>query len=111
MNTTTEQGSSRVKDPRHRILTVGAVAVSGALSIAIGVRLSAYGVPLLLLVACTTACLATYSSLLFRLIEAWSTTTHRCTRPGCDFRVSLTRATASDNLRWQEIAARHPHRN
>ncbi|MFJ8108799.1 hypothetical protein [Streptomyces sp. NPDC096132] len=99
-----------MKDPRHRILTVGAVAVSGALAAAIGVRLSGYGVPLLLLFACTASCLATFSSLLFRLVEAWSTTTHRCTRPGCDFRVSLTRANAADNRRWQEIAARHPHR-
>ncbi|GAQ63623.1 hypothetical protein [Streptomyces scabiei] len=100
-----------MKDPRHRILTAGAVAVSGALSTAIGVRLDAYGVPPVLLFACTASCLATFSSLLFRLIETWSTTTHRCTRPGCDFRVSLTRATAADNRRWQEIAARHPHRN
>ncbi|MFF9033937.1 hypothetical protein ACF090_00490 [Streptomyces sp. NPDC014892] len=100
-----------MKDPRHRIPTVGAVAVSAALSIAIGVRLTAYGVPPALLVACTASCLATFSSLLFRLAGAWSTTTHRCTRPGCDFRVSLTHATPADSRRWQEIAARHPHRN
>ncbi|MFF9035030.1 hypothetical protein ACF090_06105 [Streptomyces sp. NPDC014892] len=99
-----------MKDIRHRILITGAVAVSGASSAAIGVRLSGYGVSSLLLVACCTACLATYSSLLFRLIEAWLTTTHRCTRPGCDFRVSLTRADAAANRRWQEIAAHHPHR-
>ncbi|WNZ12161.1 hypothetical protein [Streptomyces sp. 11x1] len=99
-----------MKDPRHRILTTGAVAVSAALSAAIGMRLSAYGVPLSLLVACTASGLATFSSLLFRLIEAWSTTTHRCTRPGCDFRVSLTRPTPADSRRWQEIAAHHPHR-
>ncbi|MEU5200729.1 hypothetical protein AB0G86_42925 [Streptomyces scabiei] len=99
-----------MKDPRHRILTTGAVAISAALSAAIGVRLSAYGVPPVLLFACAASCLATFSSLLFRLMEAWSTTTHRCTRPGCDFRVSLTHATAADNRRWQEIAAHHPHR-
>ncbi|TQE31433.1 hypothetical protein Sipo8835_22325 [Streptomyces ipomoeae] len=100
-----------MKVPRHRILTTCAVAVSGALAAAIGVRLSGYGVPLSLLFACAASCLATFSSLLFRLIEAWSTTTHHCTRPGCDFRVSLTRATPADSRRWQEIAARHPHRN
>ncbi|MBE4740515.1 hypothetical protein [Streptomyces caniscabiei] len=59
-----------MKDPRHRILTAGAVAVRGALSAAIAVRLSAYGVPPVLLFACTASCLATFSSLLFRLIEA-----------------------------------------
>jgi hypothetical protein len=100
-----------VKDPRHRILTTGAVAISGALAAAIGMRLSAHGVPTALLFACTASCLATFSSLLFRLIEAWSTTTHRCAQSGCDFRVTLTRATAADNRRWQEIAAHHPHRN
>ncbi|MFJ8507586.1 hypothetical protein [Streptomyces avermitilis] len=100
-----------MKNTRHRALNAGAVAVSGALSVAIAVQLSAHGVSPALLFACTASCLATFSSLLFRLIGAWSTTTHRCTRPGCDFRVSLTRATAADSQRWQEIAAHHPHRN
>ncbi|GAA4025390.1 hypothetical protein [Streptomyces plumbiresistens] len=95
---------------RHRALTAGAAAVSAALSIAIGVRLSGYGVPLSLLLACCLSCMATFSSLLFRLISAMSTTTHRCTRPGCDFRVSLAHTDAAENRRWQEIAAHHPHR-
>ncbi|WP_371566829.1 hypothetical protein [Streptomyces canus] len=95
---------------RHRALTAGAAAVSAALSIAIGVRLSGYGVPLSLLLACCMSCLATFSSLLFRLISAMSTTTHRCSRPGCDFRVSLAHTDATENRRWQEIAAHHPHR-
>jgi hypothetical protein len=89
----------------------GAVAVSTVLAVLIGVRLSGYGVPVTLLLACCLSCVATFSSLLFRLVGAWSTTTHRCTRPGCDFRVSLTRADAAENRRWQEIAARHPHRS
>ncbi|QUC62975.1 hypothetical protein IOD14_42960 [Streptomyces sp. A2-16] len=99
-----------MKTTRHRALTTGAAAVSAALSIAIGVRLSAYGVPVALLLACCLSCLATFTSLLFRVIDAWSTTTHRCTRPGCDFRVSLTHADSAESRRWQEIAARHPHR-
>jgi hypothetical protein len=99
-----------VKDTRHRILVSGAVAASVALAGAIGVRLSGYGVPLALLVACCASCLATFSSLLFRVIDAWSTVTHRCTRPGCDFQVRLTHTDAAENRRWQEIAAHHPHR-
>ncbi|MFD7940752.1 hypothetical protein ACFV4T_40680 [Streptomyces sp. NPDC059755] len=99
-----------MKDTRHRALPAGAVAVSAALAVAIGVRLSGYGVPPALLLACCLSCVATFSSLLFRVIGAWSTTTHRCTRAGCDFRVSLTRTDSAENRRWQEIAAQHPHR-
>ncbi|MFL5993190.1 MAG: hypothetical protein ACJ736_02490 [Streptomyces sp.] len=95
---------------RHRALTAGAAALSAALSIAIGLRLSGYGVPLSLLLACCLSCMATFSSLLFRVIDAMATTTHRCTRPGCDFRVSLAHTDAAENRRWQEIAAHHPHR-
>ncbi|WP_406100131.1 hypothetical protein [Streptomyces canus] len=95
---------------RHRALTAGAAAVSAALAFAIGLRLSGYGVPLSLLLACCLSCMATFSSLLFRVIDAMSTTTHRCTRPGCDFRVSLAHTDAAENRRWQEIAAHHPHR-
>lgn len=94
---------------RHRVLNTGAVAVSTVLALAIGVRLSGYGVPVSLLLACCLACLATFSGLFFRLIGAWATTTHRCSRPGCDFRVSLTHADSAEDRRWQEIAARHPH--
>ncbi|MGX5188305.1 hypothetical protein ACWKT5_37830 [Streptomyces avermitilis] len=100
-----------MKTPRHRTLTAGATAISAALTVAIGVRLSAYGVPFALLLACCLSCLATFSSLLFRVIAALSTTTHRCTRPGCDFRVSLTHTDAAESRRWQEIAAQHPHRS
>ncbi|MFD8047667.1 hypothetical protein ACFV5E_30075 [Streptomyces chartreusis] len=99
-----------MKHPRHRILTTGAVAISTALAIGIGVRLASYGVPVALLLACCLSCTAAFSSLLFRLVDAWSTTTHRCTRPGCDFQVRLTHGSAAENRRWQEIAATHPHR-
>lgn len=99
-----------MKNPRHRILTIGAVAISAALSVAIGVRLASYGVPAVLLLACCLSCTAAFSGLLFRLLDAWSTTTHRCTRPGCDFQVRLTHGSAAESRRWQEIAATHPHR-
>ncbi|WP_405871579.1 hypothetical protein [Streptomyces sp. NBC_00005] len=100
-----------MKDTRHRVLITGAVAVSGALAIVIGVRLSGYGVPLALLMACAASCLSTFSSLFFHVIGAWSTTTHRCTRPNCDFQVRLTHTDSTENRRCQEIAAHHPHRS
>lgn len=99
-----------MKNLRQRALTAGAVAVSAALAIGIGVRLASYGVPAVLLLACCLSCTAAFSGLLFRLLDAWSTTTHRCTRPGCDFQVRLTHGGAAENRRWQEIAATHPHR-
>jgi hypothetical protein len=101
----------RVKDTRHRILVSCAATFSAALSVVIGVRLSGYAVPVALLLACCLSCMASFSSLLFRVIGAWSTTVHRCTRPGCDFRVSLTRTDSAESRRWQEIAAQHPHRS
>ncbi|MFJ5638470.1 hypothetical protein [Streptomyces sp. NPDC093223] len=96
---------------RRRMILLVVGAASAVLAVAIGVRLAAYGVPLALLAACCLSCLATFSSLFFRLVDALSTTTHRCTRPGCDFRVSLARADFAESRRWQEIAARHPHRS
>jgi hypothetical protein len=99
-----------VNTTRRRALIVGAVALSATLAIVIGVRLSGYGVPVTLLLACCLSCVATFSSLFFHVIGAWSTTTHRCARPGCDFRVSLTGTDAAESRRWQEIAAHHPHR-
>ncbi|UXX93770.1 hypothetical protein N7U49_19900 [Streptomyces sp. AD2-2] len=99
-----------MKTTRHRAFITGAAAVSAALAVVIGVRLSGYGVPFALLLACCLSCMATFSSLLFHVIGAWSTTIHRCTRPGCDFRVSLAHTDAAESRRWQEIAAHHPHR-
>jgi hypothetical protein len=95
---------------RRRVALLGVVAACTALAAAIGVRLAAYGVPTALLVACSLSCLATFTSLGFRAVDALSTTTHQCKQPGCDFRVQLTNPDAAENRRWQEIAARHPHR-
>lgn len=93
---------------RRRLAVLAAVAVSTALSVAIGVQLAGYGLPLALLLACCLSCLASFSSLLFRLVDGWSMTTHRCTASGCDFQVRLTHAGAAESRRWQEIATRHP---
>ena len=95
---------------RRRLVTTGAVVASGVLAVSIGVRLSGYGVPLPLLLACCTSCLATFTSLAFHVADAAATTVHRCPDRGCDFRVRLTGTDAAESRRWQEIAATHPHR-
>ncbi|MGW5461088.1 hypothetical protein [Streptomyces sp. NPDC003996] len=102
---------NRTSTIRRRVLVVGIVAGSTALAVSVAVRLSGYGVPVSLLLACSLSCLATFCSVLFQLVDAWSTTTHRCERPGCDFRVRLTDTDAAENRRWQEIADHHPHRS
>ena len=99
---------NRTSTTRHRILVTGAVAVSALLAASIGVRLAGYGVPFALLLACGLSCMATFSRLFFHVIDAWSTTTHRCTRRGCDFRVRLTHTDAAESRRWQEVAGAHP---
>ncbi|MDH6217615.1 hypothetical protein [Streptomyces pseudovenezuelae] len=93
---------------RRRFALSAIVAASVALSAVIGVRLSGYGVPLALLLACCLSCLATFSGLFFRVVDAWSTTTHHCAAAGCDFQVRLTHTAAAENRHWQEIAAAHP---
>ncbi|PWI15570.1 hypothetical protein DI272_16365 [Streptomyces sp. Act143] len=94
---------------RRRLLAVGIIAVSTALAVAIAARLSGYGVPVLLVMACGAACLSAFCDLLFRVADAAQATTHRCTQPGCDFHVRLTNVDAAESRRWQEIAATHPH--
>lgn len=100
---------NRASATRRCLLLTGFAAVT-TLVVAIGVRLSGYGVPLVLLLACAFALQSSLTSLLFHLVDAMSSTTHRCSRPGCDFHVRLTSVDATENRRWQEIAANHPHR-
>ncbi|MGW1287768.1 hypothetical protein ACWD4N_29770 [Streptomyces sp. NPDC002586] len=94
---------------RRHIISLGIFAVSVLLAVVIGQQLTSYGVPLLLMLACTTACMTSFMAFLFQVVEALATTTHRCRQPGCDFRVRLTNVDAGENRRWQEIAATHPH--
>ncbi|MFD7402999.1 hypothetical protein ACFV7R_10065 [Streptomyces sp. NPDC059866] len=102
---------NRTSTTRHRLVHLAGIAASTALAAAIAVSLSDYGVRVPLLVACSLSCLATYVSLWGRLVDALSTTTHRCTQPGCDFQVRLTRTDTAESRRWQEVAAQHPHRS
>jgi hypothetical protein len=94
---------------RRHIISLGIFAVSVLLAVTIGQRLTGYGVPLFLMLACTVACMNSFMALLFQVVDALATTTHRCRQPGCDFSVKLTKAAAGENRRWQEIAATHPH--
>ena len=96
---------------RRRLVLSVVVAASAALAVSIGVRLSGYGVPVSLLVACSSAFLSTAVSLLFRVVDAWSTTTLRCRQAGCDFHVRLSGTSTAEIRHWQEIAAAHPHRS
>ncbi|GGU94416.1 hypothetical protein GCM10010260_31860 [Streptomyces filipinensis] len=100
---------NRTSVTRHGLILLGFTAVT-AVAVVIGVRLDAYGVPLVLLLACAFSLQTSLMSLLFRLVDALSSTTHRCSRPGCDFQVWLTGVDAAENRRWQEIAGNHPHR-
>ncbi|MGW3284057.1 hypothetical protein ACWDR3_05330 [Streptomyces sp. NPDC001002] len=93
---------------RRRFVLSAVFVASAAVSAVIGVRLSGYGVPFALLLACCLSCMATFSSLFFRVADARSTTTHHCAAAGCDFQVRLTHTDAAESRHWQEIAAAHP---
>ena len=94
---------------RRRVASLFQIAAAIAAGTAIGVRLSAYGVPLLLLTACAVSVASSALWLFERIAEALASTTHRCTAPGCDFRVRVQQVDAGENRRWQEIAAAHPY--
>ncbi|MGW6360538.1 hypothetical protein ACWFR5_36575 [Streptomyces sp. NPDC055092] len=93
---------------RRRLTLTAMVTVSAALAAGIALRLAPYHLPLTLHFACVTAAFSTFLSLLLHGLEARETTTHRCTAPGCDFRVRMRHVDAAENRRWQEIASAHP---
>ncbi|MCI3930266.1 hypothetical protein [Streptomyces sp. AN091965] len=94
---------------RDRLVIPACAAIATTLAMAVGLRLHDHHVPLLLLLACAGSVLASALDLLFRIVDARHTTTHRCTRSGCTFQVRLTRAGAAEHRRWQRVAAAHPH--
>ncbi|WP_338683408.1 hypothetical protein QD712_22145 [Streptomyces acidiscabies] len=91
---------------RRRLALAAAVAVS--VSVWTGVRLNGYGVPAGLTLACCLSSLATFLTLSVRVADRLSATVHRCTAPGCTFRVRLTRSAPGESRHWQEITADHP---
>lgn len=93
---------------RQRALWLLVFVLSLGLAISIGIRLASYGVPLALITGCVLAVAGSALDLLGRLLEAWSTTIHRCSAAGCAFTVTVRGVDAAENRRWQEITAAHP---
>ncbi|MFF2252478.1 hypothetical protein [Streptomyces sp. NPDC058142] len=99
------------KQQRRRIVSLLQVGVSLAVGVAISIRLASYGVPFFLLTACALGTAGSVLSALLNIEQARVATTHRCTAPGCDFRVRIQHSDAGESRRWQEIAAAHPTHN
>ncbi|WP_405778336.1 hypothetical protein [Streptomyces sp. NBC_00859] len=95
----------------RRLVLPAALLAGAAVAVVNGLRLAAYSVPLPVVVTCSIAAFSVVVASVLHLAIAALTTTHRCREAGCDFRVQLRNADAVENRRWQEIAARHPHRS
>ncbi|MET7661188.1 hypothetical protein ABZS99_20240 [Streptomyces sp. NPDC005463] len=96
------------KERRRRIVSLLQIGVSIAVGVAISLRLASYDLPFFLHVTCELGTAGSVLSALLNIEQAWTGTTHRCTAPGCDFRVRMQHVDAGENRRWQEIAAAHP---
>ncbi|MET7538264.1 hypothetical protein [Streptomyces sp. NPDC005507] len=96
------------KEHRRRIGSLLQIGVSLAVGAVISIRLALYDLPFFLHAACVLGTACSALSALLNIEQAWTATTHRCTAPGCDFRVRMQHVDAGENRRWQEIAAAHP---
>ncbi|RFC75500.1 hypothetical protein [Streptomyces sp. AcE210] len=96
------------KQQRRRIVALLEIGVAIAAGAAISFRLAPYGLPFFLHAACVLGTACAVLSALLNIEQTWTGTTHRCTAPGCDFRVRIQHADAGENRRWQEAAADHP---
>ncbi|MFH8739359.1 hypothetical protein [Streptomyces sp. NPDC017964] len=96
------------KQQRRRIVSLIEIGVSLAVGATISIRLASYDVPFFLLTACALGTAGSVLSALLNIEQAWTATTHRCTVPGCDFRVRIQHADAGESRCWQEIVAAHP---
>ncbi|MFF1565853.1 hypothetical protein ACFVY1_20400 [Streptomyces sp. NPDC058293] len=96
------------KERRRRIVSLLEIGVALAVGAAISFRLASYGVPFFLHATCVLGTAGSVLSALLNIEQALTATTHRCTAPGCDFRVRMQHVDAGENRRWQEIAAAHP---
>ncbi|MFE5685106.1 hypothetical protein [Streptomyces sp. NPDC056512] len=99
------------KERRRRIVSLLQIGVALAVGVAISFRLASYGVPFFLHATCVLGTAGSVLSALLNIEQAWTATTHRCTAPGCDFRVRVQNTDAGENRRWQETAADHPFHN
>ncbi|MFF1356948.1 hypothetical protein [Streptomyces sp. NPDC058297] len=96
------------KERRRRMFTLLETGVFLAVGATISFRLAPYDLPFFLHAACVLGTAGSVLSALLNIEQAWTATTHRCTAPGCDFRVRVQHADAGENRRWQEAAADHP---
>ncbi|WP_428953316.1 hypothetical protein [Streptomyces sp. cg35] len=93
---------------RHRLTDVLIIGFSLAVGASIGVQLYWQHVTWGLIVPCVLAAASSSLWLLSKVAEAFESTVHRCTAPGCTFRVRVQNVDAAENRRWQEVAAAHP---
>ncbi|MEU6659586.1 hypothetical protein [Streptomyces sp. NPDC046821] len=96
------------KEHRRRIITLLEFGAAVAVGVAIGLKLAPYDLPFFVQAACVLGTANSAMSTLKAIEDAWTTTTHRCTAPGCDFRVRLQHTDAGENRVWREAAANHP---
>lgn len=94
---------------RRRLTLLTEATIAMGLASTLAVRLSYYDVPLLLIAPYWLAATSALLELFDRIVQAASTTTHRCREAGCDFKVAVQHVDAAENRRWQEAAAAHPH--
>ncbi|MBF6045957.1 hypothetical protein GO001_12075 [Streptomyces sp. NRRL B-1677] len=85
-----------------------ALGIGAAAAAVIWSRLRPYGMPWDLTAVCILPAAGTIASTVLHLAEVFSATTHRCTAPGCRFRIRTTGVDAAERRRWQEAAAAHP---
>lgn len=92
----------------RRIRMAIALGMGTAAAAVIWSRLRPYGMPWDLMAVCILPAAGTIASTVLHLAEVFSATTHRCTAPGCSFRIRTTGVDAAERRRWQEAAAAHP---
>lgn len=92
----------------RRIRMAIALCAGAGMAVAMWARLSPYGLPWSLALSCVVAVSGSISAATLHLAEALTMTTHRCTAPGCHFRVRVTGVDAAESRRWQEAATAHP---
>ncbi|WP_367131411.1 MULTISPECIES: hypothetical protein [Streptomyces] len=85
-----------------------ALSVGAAAAAVMWARLRPYGLSWDLMATCVLPVAGTIASTVLHVAEVLSVTTHRCTAPGCNFKVRMTAVDAAEDRRWQEAAAAHP---
>ncbi|MFE3180797.1 hypothetical protein ACFXKR_07820 [Streptomyces violascens] len=93
---------------RHRVAPLVTAASALTVSVYTDARLLGYGVPTLLAMACAVSIGLGIANLVKWAFSLADLNVYRCPAVGCTFTAHLTRASAAERRRWQEIAAAHP---